>query len=589
MDQVGDIREKIDIVSLISEFIPLKRTGANFKSNCPFHNEKSPSFVVSPERQIWHCFGCGKGGDAYTFLMEYEHLEFPEALRMLAKRAGVELRESQFETQTTSKKEKIYKVNKETASFYHYVLTKHNAGKKALEYLKGRKLNDGAIETFQIGFAPSVGNALTDYLVKKKKHSREDLIDAGVSLQRGRDLGDFFKHRIIFPLIDHRGNIVGFSGRVLEASQVQSKYINTKDTLVYHKRDSVFGLNIAKDSIKKENQAILVEGEFDVISCFQEGITNVIAVKGTALTENHVKLLSRFTQKITMCFDDDSAGQEAMKKSLPLLEKQGLTTTVIMIPNGKDPDESIKSDPYAFKKAVKSEIQVYDYLLDKALLSSNENTADGKKKITDMLLPFYVVIENEIVKEHYLKKLAKALDTTFESIQKEIERRSSKVQVANRIVATSVKRSREELLEEYLLSLIIQSKMPKESLESAVKILRTTMSKERAYQKILHLFFEHLDHKETFDSKIFGDGLPQELITIFNTCFLFPLPPFENEDKYKAEIVKTATELNTIYVRTRLKVLSQKIKEIEKTGDEETTGRLQEEFGALLSLLPKSN
>ncbi|MGH7245370.1 MAG: DNA primase, partial [Candidatus Levyibacteriota bacterium] len=319
MDQVSEIRNKIDIVALIQEFVPLKKMGRNFKANCPFHGEKTPSFVVSPERQIWHCFGCNKGGDVYTFLMEYEHMEFPEALRILADRAGVRLVNQAFDTGVSSKKETIYKLNRLAAEFYHYLLVKHQLGKIALSYvLERRHIKTQTLNTFLLGFAPQTGNALTTYLVKKKGYKKEDILEAGLATQRGSQLYDFFQGRLMFPLFDHRDNIIGFSGRILEDNEKTSKYINTRDTLAYHKGMTFFGLNSAKQAIKKEQNAILMEGEFDVISSFQEGITNAVAVKGTALTQDQVSLLARFTPMISLCFDTDSAGQEAFKRSLPL-------------------------------------------------------------------------------------------------------------------------------------------------------------------------------------------------------------------------------------------------------------------------------
>ena len=277
MDQASSVREKIDIVSLISEYIPLKKMGRNFTTLCPFHSENTPSFVVSSERQIWHCFGCGKGGDAFTFLMEYENLEFVEALRLLAKKAGVTLKIG-GDSFTTSKKENIYSLNNLASDYYNFVLTKHEAGKSAMEYLiKKRGLSLELIKTFNIGFAPSGGMDLSNYLMKKKNFKREDLIDAGLSFQKDNRIVDFFRNRIIFPLIDHRGNTVGFSGRSIDDKSYGPKYINTRDTLVYHKGGMFFGLNKAKEEIKKEEFAIVVEGEFDVISLHKEGIKNTIA------------------------------------------------------------------------------------------------------------------------------------------------------------------------------------------------------------------------------------------------------------------------------------------------------------------------
>jgi len=416
MDQVAQVRERTDVVELLSEYITLKKAGRNFKAQCPFHTEKSPSFVVSPERQIWHCFGCSKGGDVFTFLMDYEHLEFPEALRLLAKRAGIELQQDRFLSGQASKKEAVFKINKDAADFYHFVLTKHPVGKKAMAYLVQRGLSDKLIETFKIGFSPRIGSGLAKYLSGKKKYTNEQLFEAGLATLRGSRVSDFFFNRIMFPLYDHRDNVVGFSGRILAEDASGPKYINTRETIAYHKGDLVYGLHITKEAIRKQNQAILVEGEFDVIACYKYGVSNVVAVKGTALTENQVNLLSRFTQKITVCFDGDSAGQEAIHRSLPIIEKKGLTTTVLIIPGGKDPDESLKNNELAFKRAAKHDENVYQYLLDYAMQKYGTDTIEGMKKITDDVLPIYANIQNEIIKEHFLKKLSVALDTTLESI-----------------------------------------------------------------------------------------------------------------------------------------------------------------------------
>lgn len=576
MDQVAQIREKIDIVALLSEYLTLKKAGRNFKALCPFHTEKSPSFVVSPERQIWHCFGgCNKGGDAYQFLMEYEKVDFPEALRILAKRAGIELKNREFDRGESSKKERLYQVNSLAKEFYHYVLTKHPAGKTALKYLKNRGIDERVIKTFMLGFSPQSGNGLVKYLVGKKRFAPDEVIDAGLAYQSfGRfrtsegkgDLGDFFRGRLMFPLVDHRDNIVGFAGRVLDNSDKTAKYVNTRETLIYHKGEHIFGLNITKDAIRREGQAIIVEGEFDVLSCFQNGVGNVIAVKGTALTEAQVTLLSRFTQKITFCFDADNAGQEAIKRSLVVVEKKGLSPTVIEIPGGKDPDEAITENPAAFKKAVKEDLPVYDYLLTHTLSAVDVSTAGGKKKVADTMLPFIAQITNEIVKEHYLKKVAGALDTTYESIARETERLAKKETPKVQVHALEVKRSKEEILEEYLLALIVQSSRPKTAIQKTISILSNSMSRERAYHKIMDHLLLHFKKTDDFDGKVFADGLPRELLPAFDTSILFPLPVFDSEEKLIAEVEKAANKLKYAYIHEKMKKLAFEIKQKEKEG-----------------------
>ncbi len=588
MDQVSEIREKIDIVSFISEYLPLKKMGRNFKANCPFHSENTPSFVVSPERQIWHCFGCNKGGDAYTFLMEYENMEFPEALRALAKKTGVTLRQSQFKQGEYSEKEKIFTINSLALKFYHYILTTHAAGKLALSYLsQKRKLGKGMIETFELGFSPNIGSALSDYLTKKKNYTNNDLVLAGLSIERNGKLYDFFKSRIMFPLFDHRDNVTGFSARALNDSDIP-KYINTRETAVYHKGSMFFGLNSAKEEIKQKQNAIIVEGEFDAISLFQEGIKNVVAIKGTALTENQVNLLSRFTPKVTLCLDQDSAGFEATRRSLEVIEKKGLVTSIIVLKNVKDPDEAIKKSPLEFKKALKESREIYDFLIDKFILENDKNSASGKKEIADSLLPLFSNISNEIVKEHYLKKLSKILDISFESLIKETDKFSKKNQEDKIIIPKKDKGTRRELLEEYLISLIVQNENSKEGIEDIKKILSDYKFETPSFNKILENIYLYFEKKDKFKSSEFSKNLSKELLAAFDMCYLLPLPKFISKLRYEDELKKVAKELLTIYIKDRVKLISEEIRQKENDKNPEKLKKLRIEFTRLLSLLPKN-
>jgi DNA primase len=587
MDQASEVREKTDIVSFISEYLPLKKAGRNFKTNCPFHNEKSPSFMISPERQIWHCFGCQKGGDAFTFLMEYENMEFPEALRFLAKKAGVELKSFSFDNQLLSEKEKIYSLNRHALKFYQYILLNHPLGKKALVYLKEkRNMSEKLIETFLLGVSPNSGSALSNYLIDKKGYKKQDLYLAGLAFENGGRTVDFFRGRLMFPLSDHRGNIVGFSARILDEDSNGPKYINTKETSVYHKGSLFFGLDNAKDEIKKQQQAILVEGEFDVIACFKEGIKNVVAIKGTALTENQVTLLSRFTPKITLCLDMDEAGFEATKRSLPIIEKKSLTTTIVVMQNGKDPDEAIKKDPGAFKKALNDDIGVYDFLITKFVSIYDKKTSVGKGKIVDEMKPLLSAIGNEVVKEHYLKKLSKEIDTSLESVAKEIDKYQQGQKIEKVSVGVQDKRKRREVLEEYLIALIVQSQNINLVLEKANKILKDYRFETPAYQKIMGFMTQALVKESAVDGKKISNGLPSELFKSFDSCYLFPLSGFNNEEKYFEELEKIANELFEMDIKDKRKEISQKIKENEENEGE--VEKLKNEYSHLTSLLPKS-
>ncbi len=582
MDQASQVKEKIDIVSLISEYLPLKKMGRNFTTVCPFHTENSSSFVVSPERQIWHCFGCGKGGDAFSFLMDYENLEFVESLRILAKKAGVTLKIT-GNSFASSRKEAIYSLNKIAADYYHFVLTKHPAGERALEYLiKKRGMNEKLIKTFNIGFAPGRGEDLSKYLLNKKKYKIADLVEAGLGIQKGNRVIDFFRGRIIFPLIDHRGNISGFSGRKILDSDFGPKYINTRDTLVYHKGSMFFGFNLAKDSIKKEEFTIVMEGEFDVITAYKEGITNAVALKGTALTEDQAILLSRFAPKVSLCLDQDSAGIEAMKRSIPVLEKRGLSITVI-IPDEKDPDEALKNNPIGFKKAVREDREIYDFLLNKFVSENDPDSAIGKKKIGDEMLPLISKIQNEIIKEHYLKKLSEAISTSYDSLLKQIENKAPDKD--EKIIQKNQKQDRHELLEEYLLGLVVQSLEPKQMLIKVKDILNKYEFYLPAVGKIFAEILSVINVKD-FDLKSASKNLSNELLPVFDKCFLMPLPKFEDNVKYEEEIVRVSKELKLIQLKERIKQISRDLKGKEENEDE--IEKIKEEIASITSQIVSS-
>lgn len=589
MDEVARVREKTDIVTLISEFVPLKRMGRNFKTTCPFHNEKTPSFVVSPERQIWHCFGCGKGGDVFSFLMDYENLEFVEALRILAKKSGIELLESDFVKKGASKKEKIYKINQQSAEYYHYILTKHPKGREAMKYLtEKRGIDKRLIETFKIGYSPATSNSLSAYLINKKKHQGQDLYEAGISFTRGGRVFDFFRNRIMFPISDHRDNIVAFSGRILKDSTTEGKYVNTRDTLAYHKGGMFFGLNMAKEAIKKNDQAIIMEGEFDVISAFSQGIENSVAIKGTALTEDQVVLLARFSSKVTLALDQDEAGFEAIKRSLASLEKKGLTTSIVDLKEYKDPDEAIKKDPVFFKKQLKNDIPIYDYLIDRFTQEFDKDTGAGKKKIGDNILPFLAFVDNEIVKEHYLKKLSGVLDTSFENLKTELEKATKKEIVGEAVTSQKKdRRGRREILEEYLMALLIQLEDRKEAVRKTSEILLDYDFEISAYHKIYGALKVFSLSEKSFQTGELVKSLPQEVIPVFDTCFLMPLPKLEGEDKYMEEILKVAGELRFTFIKDRIREVAQTLNTKGKEGEEFT--KLQKELSTLVTTMQELN
>src|SRR3972149_8371063 len=328
---IEEIKAKADIVQIISERITVKKAGKHFKALCPFHGEKSPSFMISPELQIYKCFGCGEGGDVISFLEKYEGMDFNEAIKYLSDKTGVKLDSGSF--QPKKDKEKIIEINDLASKYYNYLLLKHELGKNALKYLlEVRKLTIDTIKYFKIGFSPNNQKIFESFFINKKGLKNKDLVSAGICYERYGRVFDGFSDRIVFPLFDHRGNTVGFSGGILPNSKPDlAKFINTPETPAYHKSEVLFGLNFTKNDIKKAGLAIVTEGEFDMIFPWQRGVKNIVAIKGSALTEAHANLLGRFTKKITLALDSDFAGNAAAKRGIEVAQKMGLKVNVCQL------------------------------------------------------------------------------------------------------------------------------------------------------------------------------------------------------------------------------------------------------------------
>lgn len=564
------IKEKLDIVDIIGEYVPLKKTGHNYKALSPFRTEKTPSLVVSPDRQIFRDFGGDKGGDIFTFIMEIENISFQEALEHLAEKAGVKLTKKAPTTKEDKEKDTIYAVNHLTQQFYNFILSKHTAGKKALRYItEERRLPQPLINTFGIGYAPN-STALTKYLTGKKGFSINDLEKAGVVTRYGNRTVDFFRHRIIFPIHDLRGNIVAFSGRALD-NNAQPKYINTRETIVYKKSQSLYGLYQAKDDIRKEKKVIVVEGELDVLSPRKEGVKNIVAAKGTALTEDHIRILKRYAEKIVFCFDQDPAGTDAQRRALEIIEKHGLSSSVITLEGGKDPDELVNTNPHVFKKSIKNEINIYDFIIDSAVIEFNPSTADGKRKILAKVLPMLAPLENEVVKEHYLKKLATQLDTTLSSIVKETEKRTSSPKRVEKA------QSKKETIEEYLTSLIVQAQNSKKAASISKSIHPHITHQNPGINKLIDI----LEEKDGKADEI-AKNLPKELIPIFDDAYLRPIPEFSTQIELEKEIIKTTHLAKRNSAKKRLEEIA---KELKDEKDEKRQEMLAKEYTKLSEVL----
>ena len=583
MDPREQIKAKVDIVPFIQEFIPLKQMGRNFKALCPFHGEKTPSFVVSPERQIWHCFGCGKGGDCFTFLMEFEKMDFVEALRTLAKRAGVVL-PTYAPTQTDQLKDRLLGINHLSSEFYHYILTSHTAGEKAMEYLTSRGIKKKTIETFTLGFAPAKWDLLLSFLTKKKGFSPGDIEAAGLII-KSQKFYDRFRNRIMFTLRDHRGNVVGFAGRLLDPDAKEAKYVNTPETELYHKGELLFGLDVTKEAIKKEDQAIIVEGEFDMLQSFQEGVSNIVALKGTALTQSQAKLIRRFTQNIALSFDVDIAGDAAARRGIEIAENEGLNIKVIQVKEAKDPDEMIRKNPVAWKKAIKEAVSVYDFLIDSALSRYDPKTVEGEKGITNDVLPQLSSIGNEIVKAHFVKRLATLLDVSEEAILRQMAKiqkqivSSGRTQKSESVKLSPLTHDRRDLLEEYLLALLLQ-KGDRALVQKMETYVQEGLIQNTVHEKIASALVTFYEKASSFAIASFVKDLPPELLPTIDRLYLLDTEAIKPEN-LSVELENVIRELRVLLLRKQMRDITATMRQQEQTSSEKNINTLKQTFNSL--------
>jgi len=458
---VEEIKERLDIVEVISQYVKLTKAGANFKAPCPFHSEKSGSFFVSPAKQIWHCFGCQKGGDAFSFIKEIEGVEFGDALRILAARAGVELvPQSKEFAQLKSERSRLYEVCELAARFFEKQLSSSKIGLEAFEYLQKRGLPKENIITWRIGYAPDSWRGLSNFLVSSG-YNISEIEKAGLSVRGDSGSFDRFRGRIMFPIFDFYSEVVGFGGRIFKKDKNdEAKYVNTPSTILYDKSRILYGLDKAKLSIKKNNSCVVVEGYTDVIMSALSGIDNVVSSSGTALTLGQLKLIKRLTDNLVLGYDMDLAGDTANKRGIDLALSQGFNVSVARPPfEGKDPADVVLQDPAQWVGAVKNAKSIMDYYFENSFAANDAAGAGGKKAIANILLPQIKRIPNAIEQAHWLQKLAQGLGVREEDLREELKKvklEQSSVLTGNEAVITPVKLNRNQLLEERLLVLVLK-------------------------------------------------------------------------------------------------------------------------------------
>lgn len=415
MDEfVNTVSERSDIYEVVSRYVPLTLRGGKFWACCPFHEEKTPSFSVSPDKGLFYCFGCKAGGNVFKFISLMEHITYWEAVKLQAERLGIELpsrKKSAEEIKIENEKDALLKITSLTRDFYHNCLIKTAEGEQGRKYLAARGITESVIKEFKIGFAPDSWDALTKKITAQG-FSEKQLVSSGLAIEKknGGGVYDRLRGRVIIPISDASGKVVAFGGRILVDDKNQPKYLNTPETEIFSKGKLLFGFDKSRRKIGSENTAIVVEGYMDAISLYSAGIENVVASLGTAFTEEHAKILSRCARKIIFCYDSDEAGQRATVRALPMMQSAGAEVFVLIVPDGKDPDEFIqKHGKTAFEELLKNVTPVIDYFFQYKIDHTDSSTLGGKMQILSEMLPLCLEIKNSVIQKEYLKKFSARL------------------------------------------------------------------------------------------------------------------------------------------------------------------------------------
>ena len=423
---IEEVRSRCDIVELISSYLPeLSKRGATYKCCCPFHNEKTPSFTVNQERQIYHCFGCGANGDVFSFVQEYDKLDFLSAVQFLADRTGVKIVYKNSDIKNKDSKDTLLNINNDAASFYHNNLLNSDSGKSCRDYLKKRSLSSDILKEFQIGFSPNGWEELLSKALKKG-YKLEDIEKAGLIAKSKRSgkvkYYDRFRNRLMFPICDTLGRVIGFSGRTLEDKRKEAKYVNSPETLIFHKSSVLFAFDKARKAIVENKFAIVVEGQIDAIRCHSAGLKNVIASQGTALTDQHAKIIKRYADEVVLIFDSDAAGIKAALASSKLFIENELSVRIVALPDGEDPDSLIiKFGIDEFKKLIDEALPALNYLIKEVKKNEDQKTVVGRKRLRNEIMNFINKCPSESWKEEMITEASRIINISARSLTKDIE------------------------------------------------------------------------------------------------------------------------------------------------------------------------
>ncbi len=587
LSPVEEIKAKLNILDIIREVVPLAKAGANWKGLCPFHTEKSPSFMVSEEKQFWHCFGCGESGDIFEFIKKHESVDFFEALKLLAARAGVIL--ARFDPQIQNEKTRLLKILESAGKYFQAELRKKEH-EHVFSYVRSRNISEHTIELFSLGYAPNNFHGLTNFL-RAKNFSEQEVIKTGLLSQRDdRTYFDRFRARVMFPIRDQQGNIVGFTGRLLPGDESPAgKYVNTPTTALYDKSRVLYNLNLAKTQIKKQDYVIVVEGQMDVIQAFQAGTQNVVAASGTALTEFQLETLRRFTKNIMLAFDEDSAGARATERGVDLALSKGFSIKIIHLPHGKDPDDCIRENRDNWFDAIRAAKPYMEHFFEITFKQIDSDNIEHKKRATDLFLQKIALLENAVERDHWFRELGARLHIGDEALRERFlqffhpEKKREMVkdsETVPKILSSKELRTRieEQVLalafsESAFLEFLLKQAVPEDFSETYQNLYKRAMI---CYNELQPFVFSEW-------KKVFFAGVSKEeqaQIDILNLLFSKDFEAFESRLR-QHEIEMGFSFLKRLSLKESLRNLTQKIQMLERDGKKEEVQALLFEFQQL--------
>ena len=576
-DLIDQVRGASDIVDIISEYVPLKKKGANYFGLCPFHAEKTPSFSVNQAKQIYHCFGCGEGGNVFTFLMNHDKLGFTEALKLLARKSGIKLPKPQQDKKTADLNDQLYYANSVANAYFKQTLNQKNLSEKAKTFLKQRGVDSTAEEKFSLGYAPDKWDGFLSF-AQSKGLDPKILVTAGLIIPKSDGNGyiDRFRDRLMFPIFNISGKIVGFGGRTLNPKE-EAKYMNSPETPIYQKGKILYGLSFSKDSIREEGKAIIVEGYMDFISLFQAGIKNLVATSGTAFTTDQARLLSRHAQEVFLLFDSDSAGQQAAVRSLDILFDQGFEVKIASFPQGEDPDSYVKkSGSEKLTELIEKAQNWIEFRTNRLGKKFSTFTIVEQEKIIADFMETASKIKNEVRRELFLKKLSESLEMNENILRKNLNRKIAPAKSQNKTGGTLPLRRTTETLEKEFLRILLEGEYLIEKVQGKLSVEDFVTSEHR---EILRLLFQsHKEHQPLSVSSMLDkikDGKIRNLITEISVLEI-------GAGDLELQLTGYINSIRKQQKEKQIQDITDKIRDAEAKQDTETAKKLSENLHKLL-------